>query len=126
MEPEQTSVSNARTCNQHQSGGQSRPLHLEISKCSRGSLRWEADWLAVIGLPGLIPTRYDSVWVHLPILSACLLTNLRACDMTLTKSDIPKFNEAVREDLTVIPSATCEVWQFLPLNSHLGFDFEWL
>ena len=55
VEPEQTSVSNARTCNQHQSGGQSRPLHLEISKCSRGSLRWEADWLAVIGLPGSDP-----------------------------------------------------------------------
>jgi hypothetical protein len=64
---------------------------------------------------GLIPTRYDSVWVHLPILSAHLQANLRAGGATFGKSEIPTFNEAIREDLTVIPPATCSVWQNLPL-----------
>ncbi len=64
---------------------------------------------------GLIPTRYDSVWVHLPILSAHLQANLRAGGATFGKSEFPAFNEAIREDLTVIPPATRRVWQNLPL-----------
>lgn len=79
-----------------------------------GEMRWEADRLVVIDLPDLIPTRYDSVWVHLPMFSASNWADLRPGSLSFRDSCAPPFKVTVRESLPTFRPVTVSERQKVP------------